>query len=285
MKKIIVVCAVLLAAAALLLVLLFSCDSLNQKAAAYITSTQVHQWSEIVEPLDYFADKNGLTTFHGWTFFAQRGRAYKGWRVIDNHWYYFSETIKPLGHMQTQTLLFDGRNYSFDEKGRLLASFNIRYEGIIATQLQSSTLFMDCFESLPLWLKGSVDKVTFLPRAEFDKLYDYHMAVTEYSHGLRPKYSIFINYGKLPSSAEGQFGYLSIAAHESAHALDTSSRFFSWTSKWRAITKEYGKKIYSIKPDDPCEVFAGAVAWYITDPDYLMSISTEAYEYIDGIAS
>ena len=109
------------------------------------------------------------------------------------------------------------------------------------------------------------------------------MGVTGWSEAVNRKSPIYLDLGKAPSRTSGQFGFNSVAAHESAHTLDTPKRLYSSTDKWEKITKESGYSLYSIDGSTTYETFAAAVAWYVTTPGTLKSKSQDAYNYIDDI--
>ena len=148
--------------------------------------------------------------------------------------------------------------------------------------------YKEAFYSLPSFLVNSVLSVEFISgntwisqNVSGDK--KHHMAVTSWYKVVDGKSPIYIDLGK-PASATGQFGFNSVAAHEAAHALDTYEQKYSSTDEWKKITKASGAKIYSIDGSTTYETFAAAVAWYVTDPNKLKSISMDAYNYIDKIA-
>jgi len=148
------------------------------------------------------------------------------------------------------------------------------------------------FTSLPEILKRNILYVMYWSGAEWLKnkitLDKYgkavhSMACADWGHAVNGKSPIYIDLGKPAKPSTEQFNFYSVAAHEAGHALDTCNKTYSNTAQWINITNKYGAKIYSIDAKTTYEVFAAAVAWSVTNPNKLKSISMDAYNYIDNI--
>jgi len=148
--------------------------------------------------------------------------------------------------------------------------------------------YIDAFERLPPLLGKNVLRVDFLTSATWVRTCNpgktAHMAAAGWPHAVGKRSPIYINYGK--TAVNGFYTQrLTVAAHEAGHALDepTEPHRYSSSGEWKSITKEFGRKIYSINNGygAPIEVFAGAVARYVGNN--LKSISNKAYQYIDDI--
>jgi len=154
--------------------------------------------------------------------------------------------------------------------------------------------YKKAFTLLPEILKRNISYIKFWSSNTWLKNnitgdHKHNMACTDWGNAVNSKSPIYIDLGKPAYSnldtkpSHAQFRYYEVAAHEAGHALDTVNKKYSNTSTWKNITKKYGAKIYSIDSKTTYEVFAAAVSWYVTNPNKLISISIDAYNYINNI--
>jgi hypothetical protein len=231
----------------------------------------------------YFSPLNSYKA--GATAYVENGTVYAGVAYLTSilgwtlEWY----NTKPS---QTDILLQDG---IAPHLTKTLKYFTDKGHSLTQTEKTVVNTYITAFEALPQFLKNNILQIVFWSGAAWLKKNitgdgKHHISATCWPKTFGGKCPIYLDLGK-PANSTGQLGYKSVAAHEAGHALDTCQTKYSNTAEWKSITKDSGAKIYSLDSKSTIEVFAAAMAWYVTNPANLKSISQKAYNYTANIAT
>jgi hypothetical protein len=216
--------------------------------------------------------------------YMENGELYAGVAYLTNLIGWTLEWFNNTENDQTDILLQEGLT---PHSNKTLKYFTDKSHTLTQTEKPIVNTYITVFEALPSYLKNNILQIVFWSGAAWLKKNitgdnKHHIAATCWLKTFGGKCPIFLDLEK-PAKASGQLGYESVAAHEAGHALDTDQKKYSSSAEWQSITETYGAKIYSLDSKTAMEVFAAAMAWYVTNPTNLKSISLKAFSYIDNI--